>query len=65
MVALKKFTSEQVGLTTLVDDPVRASRGGWVFDSNTKEGKDPLGSYDLVSEGVFIVVYLMLYDISI
>ena len=49
VVALKKFTSDQIGMTSLVDDPVRASRGGWVFDGDSKgdEYKDPLGSYDL------------------
>ena len=45
-VALKQFKEENIGETRLVDDPVKASRGGWVFSSNEK---DPLGSYDLVS----------------
>lgn len=43
-VTVKKFDTEQIGVTTLVDDPVKASRGGWVFSS---QDKDPLGSYDL------------------
>jgi len=43
-VALKQFKEENIGETRLVDDPVKASRGGWVFSSNEK---DPLGSYDL------------------
>ena len=47
-VALRRFTSDQIGMTTLVDDPVKASRGGWVFDSTND--KDPLGCSDLVSK---------------
>lgn len=43
-VALKKLGGENIGQTRLVDDPVKASRGGWVF---SKADKDPLGSYDL------------------
>jgi putative glutathione S-transferase len=46
-VALLKFTPEQIGITYLVDDPVKASRGGWIFDD--KVGIDPLRSNDLVS----------------
>ncbi len=46
-VALRRFTKDQIGITTLVDDPVKASRGGWVFDAN--KDKDPLGCNDLVS----------------
>ena len=46
-VALRRFTSDQIGMTTLVDDPIKASRGGWVFDSTND--KDPLGCSDLVS----------------
>lgn len=44
-VALLKFTPEQIGITYLVDDPVKASRGGWIFDE--KVGIDPLRSNDL------------------
>ena len=47
-LALRKIGKEGMGVTILVDDPVKASRGGWVFDSNSKDGCDPLGSYDLV-----------------
>jgi len=43
-VALKKLKSENIGVTILVDDPVKASRGGWIF---SRSDKDPLGSYDL------------------
>ena len=43
---LRKVTREEMGQTLLVDDPIKASRGGWVF--GPKE-KDPLGCYDLVS----------------
>ena len=41
------MTQEQIGVTCLLDDPVKASRGGWVFDPS--KGKDPLGCSDLVS----------------
>lgn len=43
-VLLKKFNSKNIGITSLVDDPVKASRGGWIFSNHDK---DPLGSYDL------------------
>ena len=33
-----------IGMTRLEDNPVKASRGGWIFASNRP---DPLGSYDL------------------
>jgi putative glutathione S-transferase len=45
-VAVKGFSEENIGQTRLVDDPVKASRGGWIF---SKSDQDPLGSYDLVS----------------
>ncbi|GKZ00580.1 hypothetical protein MPSEU_001010200 [Mayamaea pseudoterrestris] len=43
-VKLMGFTSDQVGVTRLLDEPTKASRGGWIF---TDEQPDPLGSYDL------------------
>jgi len=46
-LALRKIKPEQIGVTVLVDDPVKASRGGWIFDKNSKDGRDPLGSNDL------------------
>jgi len=33
-----------IGVTRLQDDPIKASRGGWVFSS---QQPDPLGNYDL------------------
>lgn len=33
------LTSQEIGVTQLVDDPVKASRGGWVFSS---QQRDPL-----------------------
>jgi len=48
-LALRNIKANEISVTELVDDPVRASRGGWVFDSSTKEHSDPLGSFDLVS----------------
>ena len=39
------LTSQEIGITQLIDDPVKASRGGWVFSS---EQRDPLyGCRDL------------------
>jgi putative glutathione S-transferase len=38
------FTPEQIGVTMLEDNPVKASRGGWVFSKNQP---DPLGNRDL------------------
>jgi glutathionyl-hydroquinone reductase len=53
-VALLRFTPEQIGITYLVDDPVKASRGGWVFDDNV--GIDPLHSNDLVSSTIILLI---------
>jgi putative glutathione S-transferase len=47
-VALLKFAPKHIGITYLVDDPTKASRGGWIFDD--KVGTDPLHSNDLVSD---------------
>jgi len=46
-LALRQIKPEEIGVTVLVDDPVKASRGGWIFDTNSKDGRDPLGSNDL------------------
>ena len=47
-LAVLKIAPKEVGVTQLVDDPVKASRGGWVFDKSLKDKTDPLGSTDLV-----------------
>jgi len=46
---LLELDESQLGITQLVDDPERASRGGWVFDDgDRKEYADPLfGCRDL------------------
>mmetsp|Transcript_5807 Transcript_5807/g.7406 ORF Transcript_5807/g.7406 Transcript_5807/m.7406 type:complete len:387 (-) Transcript_5807:41-1201(-) len=46
-VALRKLQPDQIGITCLIDDPVKASRGGWVFDTSSSGDNDPLGSNDL------------------
>lgn len=38
------FDAQQMGVTMLLDDPVKASRGGWVFAARQP---DPLGNRDL------------------
>jgi putative glutathione S-transferase len=43
-VNLLGFESKQLGVTLLEDDPVKASRGGWVFNDSQP---DPLGNGDL------------------
>lgn len=43
-LALRSITSDEVGFTVLEDNPVKASRGGWIFSSAQP---DPLGSNDL------------------
>ena len=48
-IALRRMGTNQIGSTFLVDDPVKASRGGWVFDSSKERSKDPVGCSDLVS----------------
>lgn len=45
-LTLQKITSDEIGCTLLIDDPVKASRGGWVFASRPNN-VDPLGSSDL------------------
>jgi len=48
-VKLLGFDEASIGVTRLVDDPTRASRGGWIFDPGYRGGDpDPLfGSADL------------------
>ena len=43
-LALRSISSDEVGMTILEDNPVKASRGGWVFSRNQP---DPLDSVDL------------------
>jgi putative glutathione S-transferase len=43
-----------LGLTVLVDDPIKASRGGWVFSKPPKQApnvQDLRGLYDILSPG--------------
>jgi len=35
------------GVTTLVDNPEKASRGGWIFGDNSQKGKQPQTFFDL------------------
>uniref|UniRef100_A0A6V2B0T7 GST C-terminal domain-containing protein n=3 Tax=Ditylum brightwellii TaxID=49249 RepID=A0A6V2B0T7_9STRA len=44
VLALRSITNDEIGMTQLVDDPVKASRGGWIF---SQTNRDPLGSTDL------------------
>lgn len=55
VLSLRRISTEEVGMTSLVDDPVKASRGGWIFSS---QDRDPVGNcrdlrelYDLLSPG--------------
>ena len=43
-LALRSVTPNEVGMTILEDNPVKASRGGWVF---SRDEPDPLGCTDL------------------
>ena len=43
-LALRSVTPNEVGMTILEDNPVKASRGGWVF---SRDDPDPLGCTDL------------------
>jgi len=44
----RNISMAQLPHTELVDDPTKASRGGWVFGTERDDQKDPLfGSYDL------------------
>ena len=38
------FDAQQIGITVLEDNPVKASRGGWIFSATQP---DPLGNRDL------------------
>ncbi len=49
-IALRKLKTEEIGVIALVDDPIKASRGGWIFDPKRGD-RDPLGCEDLVSTG--------------
>ena len=44
-MACRNIDSNEIGMTVLVDDPIKASRGGWVIDSSSS--KDPLNCRDL------------------
>mmetsp|Transcript_8105 Transcript_8105/g.11581 ORF Transcript_8105/g.11581 Transcript_8105/m.11581 type:complete len:278 (+) Transcript_8105:709-1542(+) len=44
---LRGITDKDIGVTELIDNPVKASRGGWIFDNTMKLNRDPLGSNDL------------------
>lgn len=45
ILALRDISSEdEVGVTTLIDDPTKASRGGWIFNPNAKQNRDPLNN---------------------
>eukprot|EP00548_Thalassiothrix_antarctica_P013689 CAMPEP_0194179270 /NCGR_PEP_ID=MMETSP0154-20130528/12761_1 /TAXON_ID=1049557 /ORGANISM="Thalassiothrix antarctica, Strain L6-D1" /LENGTH=385 /DNA_ID=CAMNT_0038894575 /DNA_START=42 /DNA_END=1199 /DNA_ORIENTATION=- len=46
VLALRSITSD-IGMTMLEDNPMKASRGGWVFDDTTPNKRDPLGCNDL------------------
>jgi len=55
VLTLRDISPTEVGSTLLVDDPVKASRGGWIFDTRDA---DPVGNcrdlrelYDLLSPG--------------
>ena len=55
MLALHDISSNEVGVTQLVDDPVKASRGGWIFSPNDRDPvancRDLRELYDLLSPG--------------
>lgn len=55
VLALRDITPSEVGVTLLVDDPVKASRGGWVFSSNDRDpvanSPDLRALYDFLSPG--------------
>uniref|UniRef100_A0A7S1BTY9 GST C-terminal domain-containing protein n=1 Tax=Corethron hystrix TaxID=216773 RepID=A0A7S1BTY9_9STRA len=44
---VRQIIDDEVGLTYLVDDPVRASRGGWVFDKKPGYSDPIFASNDL------------------
>eukprot|EP00560_Eucampia_antarctica_P007550 CAMPEP_0197827002 /NCGR_PEP_ID=MMETSP1437-20131217/3885_1 /TAXON_ID=49252 ORGANISM="Eucampia antarctica, Strain CCMP1452" /NCGR_SAMPLE_ID=MMETSP1437 /ASSEMBLY_ACC=CAM_ASM_001096 /LENGTH=352 /DNA_ID=CAMNT_0043427691 /DNA_START=144 /DNA_END=1199 /DNA_ORIENTATION=- len=45
-LSLRSITPDEIGMTVLIDDPVKASRGGWIFGAESGT-RDPLGSRDL------------------
>lgn len=45
-LSLRSITPDEIGMTVLIDDPVKASRGGWIFGREASS-RDPLGSRDL------------------
>lgn len=55
VLALRDISPQEVGSTMLVDDPVKASRGGWIFSSRDPDPvancRDLRELYDLLSPG--------------
>lgn len=47
VMALRNISPHEMGMTQLIDDPVKASRGGWVFDRKVAKHRDPIGCDDL------------------
>lgn len=45
---IRNISPNEIGQTQLIDDPVKATRGGWIFNNNQQKNRDPLfGSSDL------------------
>lgn len=53
VLALRGISRDEIGMTRLVDDPVRASRGGWIFSEPDADYKcrDLRELYDRLSPG--------------
>ena len=53
VVSIRKFTGQEIGVTQLVDDPVKASRGGWIFGPSSpdpiRRSKDLRELYEFLS----------------
>jgi len=53
VVSIRKFTGQEIGVTQLVDDPVKASRGGWIFGPSSPDpisrSKDLRELYEFLS----------------
>lgn len=54
-VALRNIAPTELGVTILVDDPIKASRGGWIFDANSPDPvancRDLRALYDRLQPG--------------
>lgn len=53
VASIRKFSRQEIGVTQLIDDPIKASRGGWIFGPSSPDpifrSKDLRELYEFLS----------------